>query len=1281
MRRFELVEGKSSKFWEIESQGNTLTVRFGRIGTNGQTQTREFPEEAAADKERDKLVKEKTGKGYVETAVGAGAALAAVAPKNAGDKLPEQAAAAAPTNAPAATPGSPTGQPSQPLATVEPAPETPAAALSPEALPWPTGGFLGSHAADNPRFVAVCGEVDLPIVRGIHCPPFDKQPSLIDNSPVFEEDPHGHHDNTLQALAQGCGRNWKFWQRAGSRQQLTRDRLTAADPEWWLEATAQCHANSGYRSDTSKWLVQAGVALHGPVFMLDILLKLFRASPNYYGLPATLEILRHAIASADEHEYAAAFALAESARDETILPALAHLFPHHRPWVDEALNVIKEDDHRLLAECVMSVEQMLGYWRKSGYFSYYGRSGVLLQVALHGVETMPFLADMLAHAKDKTDTERALAWIEALRCPAQVAALVKHMEGAKETRAVLDRLAEAFPAATLYTAIGEWHKRSSRMLEGWTLRLAARENAALAQALAALPTAAAAAWREVTAALDQQEAAVDTLPALLREPPWTRKIRPQALPTLEFLPLPTSPAFHWQAGEEERNKQHRPNQYLPGRVDRVLTERKEHPLVKQLAGDPTRLRDLALLFCFEFKDEALAAILAGRPIETADLIEKRWVWQRSPDYLPLASPALRLQIWNSFPAHLWAGYQEYRSVVSWLLAEHGLDALPGFIGYAQSHAEEGLDWALPVDAPELASLALHALRNLKKAKEAAQRWIVAHPRTTAIVALHEAFGSDKAGRDNGAFGLRWMMRQGQEAMIDATAAEYDAATGMTVSAALAALKSADPLNVLPVKMSKLPGFFSPTTFRRPRLMDGGALPPAAVEHIGSMLAISKLDAPYPGIDVVRDTCARDSLAEFAWDLFEAWQTAGAPAKENWAFYALGLLGDNGTVHRLTPKIREWPGESAHARAVSGLDILNAIGTDLALMSLNAIANKVKFKGLQEKAREKIAAIAEARGLSTDELADRLVPDLGLDASSALTLDFGPRQFTVAFDETLKPFVKDAQGVRLKDLPKPIRSDDAERSSAAGERYKTLKKDAKAIASTQVTRLELAMVGQRRWNKTDFELFFLGHPVMRFLAARLAWGVYADGVFVEGFRIAEDWTLADADDALYTLSESANVGIAHVLSMPAAAQDAFGQIFADYEILQPFRQLGREIHTLTADELQSNKIVRFAQRTVATGSVMGLINRGWERGDAQDAGWVGDFIKPLGAGLCAVARLDPGTIIGDLSYEPSQRITEITVHNTSENRWNWADPLPLSSLDRVKASELLRDIDLLPPYQK
>ncbi len=65
-RHFEFVDAKSAKFWEICHAGVDVTVRFGRLGTKGQTQTKTFADEAAALKHANKLIAEKTSKGYQE---------------------------------------------------------------------------------------------------------------------------------------------------------------------------------------------------------------------------------------------------------------------------------------------------------------------------------------------------------------------------------------------------------------------------------------------------------------------------------------------------------------------------------------------------------------------------------------------------------------------------------------------------------------------------------------------------------------------------------------------------------------------------------------------------------------------------------------------------------------------------------------------------------------------------------------------------------------------------------------------------------------------------------------------------------------------------------------------------------------------------------------------------------------------------------------------------------------------------------------------------------------
>jgi uncharacterized protein (TIGR02996 family) len=67
MRAFQYSDAKSHKFWNIDVSVNSFTVTFGKVGTAGQTQTKAFPTPEKAQAEADKLIREKTAKGYVET--------------------------------------------------------------------------------------------------------------------------------------------------------------------------------------------------------------------------------------------------------------------------------------------------------------------------------------------------------------------------------------------------------------------------------------------------------------------------------------------------------------------------------------------------------------------------------------------------------------------------------------------------------------------------------------------------------------------------------------------------------------------------------------------------------------------------------------------------------------------------------------------------------------------------------------------------------------------------------------------------------------------------------------------------------------------------------------------------------------------------------------------------------------------------------------------------------------------------------------------------------------
>lgn len=58
--------GETAKFWEITLDGISVSVRFGKLGTNGQTSVKELQNEAEAEAYASKKIAEKTNSGYQE---------------------------------------------------------------------------------------------------------------------------------------------------------------------------------------------------------------------------------------------------------------------------------------------------------------------------------------------------------------------------------------------------------------------------------------------------------------------------------------------------------------------------------------------------------------------------------------------------------------------------------------------------------------------------------------------------------------------------------------------------------------------------------------------------------------------------------------------------------------------------------------------------------------------------------------------------------------------------------------------------------------------------------------------------------------------------------------------------------------------------------------------------------------------------------------------------------------------------------------------------------------
>jgi hypothetical protein len=487
------------------------------------------------------------------------------------------------------------------------------------------------------------------------------------------------------------------------------------------------------------------------------------------------------------------------------------------------------------------------------------------------------------------------------------------------------------------------------------------------------------------------------------------------------------------------------------------------------------------------------------------------------------------------------------------------------------------------DGTAIAETFLDAYGAGKKFDAAAIAWSERRIETTALAAVPRALSGSKSAKPAIAL-LRDLVARGHAQTI------HDVAKRYGVVDALAQHVSTDPLRLFPPKLPKLPPFVRPAALPAIELKKGGALPREAVIAFCTMLAFSTLEAPYAGVLEVKEACTRESLRDFSLTLFEAWLAEGAPPKELWAMASLGLFGDDEVVRRLVPLVRVWPGENLSARAVAGLGVLEAIATDVALSSIDGIAQKTKFQSIKLAAQERIAKIAARRNLSPEDLSDRLVPDLGLDEKGGVDLG----AYRVVLDEQLEPHV-----VGHKTLPKSAKAESA--------KLKALKKDLKAVTRQRIARLETLLVTQRTFSAEELRLLFIDHPLMRQLARRLVWRTDVGATF----RVDESGALTNAKDEPFTLAGAAKVSVAHPLDMDEKTKTAWGQIFADYELLQPFPQIARE--TFGADDMK--RVIGMS--LPAPKLVFGLERRGWLRDGASDGGGFQGHTRAIGDGEARV----------------------------------------------------------------
>ncbi|MEU0539720.1 DUF4132 domain-containing protein [Nocardia sp. NPDC005978] len=461
----------------------------------------------------------------------------------------------------------------------------------------------------------------------------------------------------------------------------------------------------------------------------------------------------------------------------------------------------------------------------------------------------------------------------------------------------------------------------------------------------------------------------------------------------------------------------------------------------------------------------------------------------------------------------------------------------------------------------------------------------------------------------------------------------------------------------PKRGARVPKWLAPQLLPQLRVRGSDrALPEAAAVRWVSLLMAWGPDGDAPGAPEVIAAVDPVSAAAFGWAIFDAWHLAAYPAKSGWVLRTLALVGTDDTVRQLVPFINAWPSKSGSARAVEAVEVIAAIGGDVALTQLHGIAERSRHDSVRTRASEKVEALSAALGLNEQELADRVVPQLGL-AAGVRTLDYGSRRFTVSLDHELRPRIM-LDGRSLRTLPRPAATDDPELAPAAYRSFREFSEELKTATAEQIRRFESAMLDGRRWRAPAFRSLILEHPVLGHLARRLVWAEFdATGAVAGAFRVDQDHSLADVDDEPYELAEDALLGIAHPLHL-GDSLPRWREQFRDYELLQPFEQLDRDVHGFTPEEAAGETLDRFADRRIITGRIYGLRKYGWVV--SHDG-----IYRRFGTFRVVRVALSPG-IQGGYSYEAEeQRVVSVRLTGGT-----------FGAFDPVTASELLRQLERL-----
>jgi hypothetical protein len=372
-------------------------------------------------------------------------------------------------------------------------------------------------------------------------------------------------------------------------------------------------------------------------------------------------------------------------------------------------------------------------------------------------------------------------------------------------------------------------------------------------------------------------------------------------------------------------------------------------------------------------------------------------------------------------------------------------------------------------------------------------------------------------------------------------------------------------------------------------------------------------------------------------------------------------------------LQEWYGMRA-SQGKALIAMLAWLDHPSATQLMLSVGSRFRTKSFQVEATRQAQALAERKGWSLTELADRTIPTAGFDDKGVMELSYGDRAFTAVLKPDLTLELRSREGAKISSLPAPRKSDDADLVKESKQAFATARKELKSVAKLQTERLYEALCTERSWLFEDWERYLAGHPIVRHLTQRLVWAATAGEGTAYIFRPLEDGTLSDAEDAEVIVPPHAVVRIAHDSNLDEEAVAQWVQHLEDYEVTPLFQQFGKGTYALPDGQGSHREIADFTGHLIEAFTLRSRATKlGYTRGSTEDGGWFFTYEKSFPTlGMSSVIEFS-----GNPLPEGNRTValTKLRFTRHAEGR-RASSPMRLAEVPAVLLSEAFNDMRLL-----